>query len=215
MVHCVLKLEENYYNIKCSLLVPLKYHYFFSVNSKHFDAIAPFWQSLKMPLQYTCKLGCFTHIYTRTAISTSSLLWNVFSFISKIHSSKYILKSRDYGLCYFIGGRRFWLRISCHGVYDSKGTGRLITWLCRHREGAEIQLHLILYPAVEVGGWSAPPFSRRTPRKYPLSIVQEDGWTLGPIRGSFSPQRVAIPTTHSRPPTCSSSSDCTVFYFLS
>ena len=102
-----------------------------------------------------------------------------------------------------------------------KGKGRPITWLCRHREEAEVWLHPILNPAVEGSGWSAPPFGRHTSRKYQVSIVQEDGWALVLIRGSSSPQGVAMPTTLSQPPSCGSSFDRMVplpplsfFFFL-
>ena len=35
--------------------------------------------------------------------------------------------------------------------------------------------------ALDVGGWSAPRPGRFTPRKDPVSIIQEAGWAPGPV----------------------------------
>ena len=50
--------------------------------------------------------------------------------------------------------------------------------------------------ALDVGGWSAPRPDRFTPGKDPVPIVQEAGWTPGPVwtdAENLAPNRDSIP----------------------
>jgi hypothetical protein len=49
------------------------------------------------------------------------------------------------------------------------------------RGGLEVYLNSFSTSALEGGGWSAPRPSRFTPGKDPVPIVQEAGWTPGPV----------------------------------
>jgi hypothetical protein len=94
-----------------------------------------------------------------------------------------------------------------------KGKGQTVTFLCKHRGKAEVELRPIRNPALEGGGWSAPLSFRWTRGKDTVRIVQEAGWASRrsgwygrsrfhrlSIPGPSSPERVAIPTAQSRPP---------------
>jgi hypothetical protein len=47
--------------------------------------------------------------------------------------------------------------------------------------GDAVNLNTFMTPALEGGGWSAPPPGRFTPGKDSVPIVQEAGWAPGPV----------------------------------
>ena len=49
-------------------------------------------------------------------------------------------------------------------------------YLCRQREGAEVQLQPFRNPALEGSGRSAPRSSHFPPGKEPVTTAQEAGW---------------------------------------
>ena len=62
-----------------------------------------------------------------------------------------------------------------------KDKGQHMTCLCRHRGELELQPQTISSLAWEGGGWSAPHSNHFTPGKDRMLIVQEAGWTSGPV----------------------------------
>jgi hypothetical protein len=88
-----------------------------------------------------------------------------------------------------------------------KGKVRPITGIEGQR-GAEVQLSYFVTSALERGGLSASRPGRFTPGKDPVPIVQEAGWTPGPVwtcsknltpTGIRSPDRPARSQSLSRP----------------
>ena len=49
------------------------------------------------------------------------------------------------------------------------------------REGVEIYLYSFFNLGARWGGWSTPRHGRFTPGKDPVPIVQEAGWSPGPV----------------------------------
>jgi hypothetical protein len=62
-----------------------------------------------------------------------------------------------------------------------KGKGHPITGHQGPRGEVELELYSFSTAALGGGGWSAPRPGRITPGKDPVPIVQEAGWTPGPI----------------------------------
>jgi hypothetical protein len=62
-----------------------------------------------------------------------------------------------------------------------KGKGHPITGHKGPTGGVEVKPYSFSTPARAGGGWSAPRPGRFTPEKYLVPIVQEAGWTPGPV----------------------------------
>jgi hypothetical protein len=49
------------------------------------------------------------------------------------------------------------------------------------RRGVQVWLYSSFNLGARCGGWSTPRPGRFTPRKYPVSILEEAGWAAGPV----------------------------------